>query len=163
MSMPEPGDPAHPFELQTDQGETVSLKDFRGKRVVLFFYPRANTSGCTKEACSFRDEYSAFTGLEIPVLGISPDTVDAQSKFSRKYGFPYPLLADADHQVADAYGVWGTKKSFGTEYKGVLRTTFVIDENGRIEHVFKRVKPEGHSLEVLDYIKNTQRDQTPAS
>ncbi len=162
MSMPEPGDPAPLFELRDDKGETVHLKDFRGQRVVLFFYPRANTPGCTKEACSFRDEYSAFTGLDVAVLGISPDTVDAQSKFSQKFGFPYPLLADPDHEVAESYGVWGTKKTYGREYEGVLRTTFVIDEDGRIERVFKRVKPEGHSLEVMGYIKDGERDQTPA-
>jgi peroxiredoxin Q/BCP len=162
MSMPEPGDPAPLFELKDDKGEIVRLKDFRGQRVVLFFYPGADTPGCTKEACSFRDEYSGFTDLEISVLGISPDTVGAQFKFSQKYGFPYPLLADPDHGVAESYGVWGTKKSFGREYEGVHRTTFVIDEDGSIERVFKRVKPEGHSLEVLEYVENSERDQTPA-
>jgi peroxiredoxin Q/BCP len=163
MPMPQPGDPAPLFELQSDQGEIVRLKDFWGKRVVLFFYPRANTPGCTKEACSFRDEFSEFTDLDIVVLGVSPDTVDAQSRFSQKFGFPYPLLADSDHQVAEDYAVWGTKKSYGKEYLGVLRTTFVIDEDGRIEHVFEKVKPEGHSLEVLNYLKDTQQHQPSVS
>lgn len=153
MSLPTVGAPAPSFELQTDQGETVRLEDLRGQRVVLFFYPRADTPGCTKEACSFRDEYSEFEGMDVAVLGISPDTVDAQSKFSQKFGFQYPLLADEDHQVAREYGVWGTKKAFGREYEGVHRTTFVIDENGRVEHVFEKVKPAGHSLEVLDYLR----------
>ncbi len=146
MTMPEIGEIAPAFELQTDAGETVRLADFHGKRVVLFFYPRADTSGCTIEACGFRDSYSAYEDEDVVILGISPDTVEDQAKFSQKYNFPYPLLADADHRVAELYGVWG-KNRFG--HLQVLRTTFVIDEQGVIEQVFKRVKPEGHSEQVL--------------
>lgn len=158
MSLPGPGDRAPNFSLQTDAGETVRLEDLQGRKIVLFFYPRADTPGCTKEACSFRDEYSGFEQLDVNVLGISPDTVEAQSKFSQKFEFQYPLLADEDHQVAKAYGVWGTKKSFGREYEGVHRTTFVIDERGRIEHVFEKVKPQDHSLEVLGYLRSQSED-----
>ena len=118
--------------------------------MVLFFYPKADTPGCVKEACGFRDDYSQFGDRGIAVLGISPDTVQSQSAFSEKYGFPYPLLADADHKVAEAYGVWKPKKLlfFGIPY--VMRTTYLIDEAGRVSHVFEGVKPVGHSQEVFE-------------
>lgn len=149
MSMPTAGQPAPDFELQSEGDKTIKLSDYRGKRVVLFFYPRAETPGCTTEACSFRDEYAAFREKDVAILGISPDNVRAQAKFSQKHSFPFPLLADVEHKVAEAYGVWGLKKFRGREYYGVLRTTFVIDEEGRIGHVFERVKPAEHSQEVL--------------
>ena len=154
------GDPAPAFELPTDKGETVRLSDFAGKKVVLFFYPRADTPTCTVEACAFRDDYSAFLDLDVAVLGISPDTVKAQSKFSRKFGLPYPLLADADHQVAEAYGVWGSKLFFGKEIMGVHRTTFIIDEEGRIERVFEEVKAETHSQDILGSIQDRPASRT---
>ena len=149
MGIPKIGEVAPDFELQTDKGETVRLSDFKGKKVVLFFYPKADTPGCIKEACGFRDDYSLFTDKDIVVLGISPDTVQSQADFSEKYGFQYPLLADADHKVAKSYGVWKSKRLllFGVAY--VIRTTFLIDEVGRISHVYEGVKPLGHSQEVF--------------
>jgi thioredoxin-dependent peroxiredoxin len=143
------GQVAPDFELKTDNDETIQLSQFRGKKVVLFYYPRASTSGCTVEACGFRDEYTQFEAQDIIVLGISPDGVKAQAKFSRKNKFQYPLLADEDHAVAEQYGVWVLKKMYGREYWGVNRTTFIIDEEGLISQVFEKVKPAGHSEEVL--------------
>ncbi len=146
---PQAGEPAPDFELQTDEGTLVRLSDFRGKRVVLFFYPRADTPGCIKEACGFRDDYLAYEGQNAVVLGISPDSVRAQSRFRARYSFPYPLLADVHHRVAEAYGVWEGKQLFGITYKGVARTTFLIDEQGKIRRVFEGVVPDGHSQEIL--------------
>ncbi len=143
------GNEAPDFELQTDRGELLRLSDLRGRRVVLFFYPRADTPGCIKESCGFRDDYQRFAEQDIVVLGISADSVTAQANFSKRYGFPYPLLADPDHQVAEAYGVWQPKKLFGIDYHGVVRTTFLIDAAGRISRVFEGVDPEGHSQEIL--------------
>jgi len=159
---PQAGDPAPEFELQTHEGTTVRLADFLGKRVVLFFYPRADTPGCIKEACGFRDDYLAFQGQDVVVLGISPDTVRAQQRFRDRYSFPYPLLADADHRVAEAYGVWEGKQLFGITYKGVVRTTFLIDELGKIMRVYEGVVPEGHSLEILAELQ-LARPQLPAA
>ena len=149
MTLLKGGEPAPDFELPTDRGDTIRLSDVRGKRVVLFFYPRADTPGCIKEACGFRDDYETFQELGVVVLGISPDTVRAQSKFRDHHSLSYPLLADADHQVAQAYGVWEDKKMFGIPYKGVVRTTFLIDEQGRIARVFEGVNADGHSQEIL--------------
>ncbi|MFQ5943986.1 MAG: thioredoxin-dependent thiol peroxidase [Anaerolineales bacterium] len=149
MGIPKVGETPPEFELQTDSGETVRLSDFRGKKVVLFFYPKAETPGCIKEACGFRDDYSRFLKAGIVVLGISPDTVRSQADFSAKYSLPYPLLADADHKVAEAYGVWNPKKLFFFGVAYVRRTTFVIDESGRISHVYEGVNPVGHSQEVF--------------
>jgi peroxiredoxin Q/BCP len=146
------GDKAPDFELKTDNGEVRRLKDFQGKRVVLFFYPRANTPGCTVEACGFRDDYGEFTGNDVEILGISPDTVRRQLNFKTKFDLPYTLLADADHEVAELYGVWGWKKFMGRDYEGVSRTTFIIDKGGRIAHIFENVKPKGHSEEVLEVL-----------
>ena len=149
IGIPNIGDAAPDFVLQTDKGETIRLSDLGGKKVVLFFYPKADTPGCIKESCGFRDDYSLFSDQDIVVLGISPDTVQSQADFSEKYGFQYPLLADADHKVAEAYGVWQAKRLlvFGVSY--VRRTTFLIDEAGRISHVYEGVKPVGHSQEVF--------------
>ena len=149
MGMPKAGDAAPEFELQTDTGVTIRLSDHRGKKVVLFFYPKADTPGCIKEACGFRDDYSSFKDQDIVVLGISPDTVRSQADFSEKYDFPYPLLADADHKVAQAYGVLKPKKLLFVRIGYVLRTTFLIDEVGRISHVYEGVKPVGHSQEIF--------------
>jgi peroxiredoxin Q/BCP len=137
------------FELETDAGETVKLSDFRGKPIVLYFYPKADTPGCTTEACGFRDGFDAYMKKGIIILGVSPDTVKTQAKFKTKHSIPFTLLADADHKVSETYGVWGLKKFMGREYMGVLRTTFLIDERGRILRVFEGVRPEGHSDEVL--------------
>jgi peroxiredoxin Q/BCP len=142
------GDPAPPVHLQTDTGDTFDLSSTSGKEVVLFFYPKADTPGCTTEACEFRDAYPKF-GDHTLVLGISPDTPEKQAKFKQKFGFPYPLLADVDHTVAEAYGVWKEKSMYGKKYFGVERTTFLIDKDGKIAKIFNKVKPAGHADEVL--------------
>jgi peroxiredoxin Q/BCP len=148
--MPLPaGIPAPDFELLDDTNISRKLSDFRGKKVVLYFYPADDTPGCTKEACNFRDDYSAYEKAGIQILGISPDTVKSHVKFKRKYQLPFPLLADEGHTVCDLYQVWGPKKFMGKEYEGVLRTTFLIDENGQIVKVFEQVRPAEHSAEVL--------------
>lgn len=149
MSMPQAGDKAPDFELQDDQGNTVRLSDYRGQTVILYFYPRADTPGCTKEACAFRDDYSAYQERGVAILGASPDTVAKQAKFKEKYGLPFPLLADPDHKLAEKYGVWGLKKFMGKESMGVLRTTFLIDEHGKVVQVFEKVRPAEHSAEIL--------------
>jgi peroxiredoxin Q/BCP len=135
--------------LPDQSGAHVRLSDLRGRRVVLYFYPRADTPGCTQEACQFRDDLAGFGEKDAVLLGVSPDGVQAQAKFGAKYGQPFPLLADADHAVCEAYGVWGVKKFLGKEYMGVRRTTFLIDAHGRIARVFENVRPDGHSREIL--------------
>jgi peroxiredoxin Q/BCP len=144
----EAGSPAPPIRLVTDTGETFDLSSARGKNVVLFFYPKADTPGCTTEACEFRDHYPKF-GDGTVVLGISADTPQKQAKFKEKFSFPYPLLADVDHSVAEAYGVWKEKSMYGKKYFGIDRTTFLIDKDGQIAKVFRKVKPAGHAEEVL--------------
>jgi peroxiredoxin Q/BCP len=147
--MPQAGDRAPAFALPTDDGSTVSLAGLKGKKVVLYFYPKDDTSGCTTQACEFRDSWHAVQAAGAVVLGVSPDGAGSHAKFKRKYELPFPLLADEDHAVAEAYGVWGEKSMYGRKYMGILRTTFVIDEGGRISHVFEKVKPKGHAAEVL--------------
>jgi thioredoxin-dependent peroxiredoxin len=142
-------DSAPDFELEADDGSRVRLSDLRGQRVVVFFYPRADTPGCTIEACEFRDHTPQYQSEGAVVLGVSPDSVREVRKFKEKFGLPFRLLADEDHAVAEAYGVWGEKTMFGRQFMGVLRTTFVVDEDGRIEKVYRHVKPEGHAAEVL--------------
>ena len=149
MAMPRVGEPAPDFELETDSGETVRLSDFRGRRVVLYFYPRADTPGCTKEACGFRDDFRSYAEKDVVILGVSPDQVRSQAKFRAKYGLPFPLLADPQRRAAEAYGVWGKKKMMGKEVIGIRRTTFLIGEDGKIARIFEGVKAEGHSGEVL--------------
>ena len=143
------GIPAPDFELFDDTNEPRKLSDFRGRNVVLYFYPADDTPGCTKEACNFRDDYSAYEKANVQILGVSPDTVKAHVKFKQKFQLPFPLLADEGHKVCDLYGVWGPKKFMGKEYEGVLRTTFLIDEHGTIVKVFEKVRPAEHSTEVL--------------
>ena len=148
--MPLPaGIPAPDFELPDDTNTLRKLSDLRGKNVVLYFYPKDDTPGCTKEACNFRDDYSAYESAGIVILGVSPDDAKSHAKFKTKFQLPFPLLADADHKVCDLYQVWGPKKFMGREYQGVLRTTFLIDENGKIVKVFENVRPAEHSTEVL--------------
>jgi len=144
------GTTAPAFKTKDDNGEDVSLKDFKGQKVVLYFYPKDDTPGCTKEACSFRDAYSKFKKQGIKLLGVSPDSEASHQKFITKYKLPFTLLADRDHTIAEAYGVWGEKKFMGRTYMGVLRTTFLIDEKGKIKKVFEKVKPEDHATEVLE-------------
>lgn len=148
--MLEAGDSAPDFTLESDSGETVRLADLRGRRVVLYFYPKDDTSGCTKEACGFRDERESFDDRDVTVLGVSPDGVASHAKFREKYDLNFPLLADPDHAVAEAYGAWGTKKMYGREYEGVLRSTFVIGPDGRIERVYRKVKPAEHAAQILE-------------
>jgi peroxiredoxin Q/BCP len=143
------GIPAPDFELLDDTNTPRKLSDYRGQNVVLYFYPADDTPGCTKEACNFRDDYSAYEKADVVILGVSPDDVASHAKFKKKFQLPFPLLADVDHKVCDLYGVWGPKKAFGKEYDGVLRTTFLIDTNGNIAKVFENVRPSEHSEEVL--------------
>jgi len=145
--------PAPDFALPDDTGTTRRLSDFRGKPLILYFYPKDDTSGCTTEACNFRDDYSAYEKSGVTILGVSPDTVASHVKFKEKYHLPFPLLADDQHKVCDTYGVWGPKKMMGREYDGVLRTTFLIDSKGNIARVFENVKPSEHSTEVLAALK----------
>lgn len=143
------GIPAPDFELLDDQNQTRHLADFRGQRVVLYFYPKDDTPGCTKEACNFRDDYSAYEQAGITILGISPDSVESHQKFKVKFQLPFALLADEGHKVCDAYEAWGPKKFMGKAYEGVLRTTFLIGPDGMIVRVFENVRPAEHSAEVL--------------
>ena len=143
------GIPAPDFELLDDTNMPRNLSDFRGRNVILYFYPKDDTPGCTKEACNFRDDYSAYEKAGVVVLGISPDSVQSHVKFKKKFQLPFPLLADEEHKVCDLYQVWGPKKFMGKEYEGVLRTTFLIDAKGNIARVFENVRPAEHSAEVL--------------
>jgi len=143
------GDKAPAFCLQADGGGTVALKDFKGRTVVLYFYPKDDTSGCTTEACEFRDNWDSVKAAGAVVLGVSPDPPASHDKFKAKYRLPFPLLADPDHAVAEQFGAWGGKSMYGRKYHGILRSTFIIDETGRIATVFPKVKPKGHAAEVL--------------
>jgi peroxiredoxin Q/BCP len=137
------------FELYDDTNTLRKLSDYRGRNVVLYFYPRDDTPGCTKEACNFRDDYSAYEKANIVILGVSADDVKAHVKFKKKFDLPFPLLADEGHKVCEDYGVWGPKKFMGKSKEGILRTTFLIDADGIIIKVFENVRPAEHSLEVL--------------
>ncbi len=137
------------FSLQDETGSVRDLSQYRGHPLILYFYPKDDTPGCTTEACNFRDDYSQYIDKGVTILGVSPDDPKSHVKFKQKYGLPFPLLADIDHKVCDLYGVWGLKKNYGREYYGVLRTTFLIDKDGKILHVFENVKPAQHSAEVL--------------
>jgi peroxiredoxin Q/BCP len=148
------GTQAPDFTLADETNTTQRLSDFRGRPVILYFYPKDDTPGCTTEACNFRDDYSAYIEADVVILGVSPDSSQSHAKFKKKYGIPFSLLADDGHKVCDMYGVWGPKKFMGKEYEGVLRTTFLIDTNGRVARVFENVKPAEHSVEVLAALKN---------
>lgn len=141
--------PAPDFSLQDENGTVRTLKEFRGKPVVLYFYPKDDTPGCTTEACNFRDDYHVYAENGIVILGVSPDDAKSHAKFKDKYHLPFTLLADEGHHIAEAYGVWGLKKMYGKEYEGIFRTTFLIGPDGNILRVFENVKPDGHSAEVL--------------
>lgn len=143
------GDQAPDFELQTGDGDSVHLGDLKGKPVVLYFYPRDNTPGCTVEACSFRDLSPEFDKLGAIVYGVSTDSVKSHTKFTQKYGLNFPLLSDPDHTVTEAYDSWGPKKFMGREFLGVKRNTFLIGKDGKIARVWEGVKPAGHAEEVL--------------
>jgi len=137
------------FSLPDENGTVKNLKDYFGKNVLLYFYPKDDTPGCTTEACSFRDDYSVYEKSGITILGVSPDTPAKHKKFKEKHNLPFTLLADENHAVCELYGVWGKKKFMGREYDGVFRTTFLIDKEGTIKKVYKNVKPAEHSAEVL--------------
>ena len=143
------GDTAPKFESLDEAGNSISLADYKGKKLVLFFYPKASTPGCTLEACNLSENYSRFTSLGYDVLGVSADSAKRQSNFKEKYGFPYPLLADEDKSVINAFGVWGPKKFMGKEYDGIHRTTFVIDAYGIIEDIIVKVKTKEHTSQIL--------------
>jgi thioredoxin-dependent peroxiredoxin len=148
----EEGKAAPEFELQDDGGNTVRLSDLRGKTVVLYFYPKDDTPGCTTQAREFRDAYDAYRERGVEILGVSPDDVASHEKFKRKYELPFPLLADPDHKVAEAYGVWGERSFAGKKYLGINRSTFVIDENGVVVRAMLGIKPAGHAASVLEQI-----------
>jgi peroxiredoxin Q/BCP len=150
-------DKAPDFTLPDENGNEISLKSLRGQPVVLYFYPRADTPGCTVEACEFRDTYKQIQKTGTVILGISPDTSKAQKKFQDKFELPFSLLADAEKKVADAFGVVQEKNMYGKKVMGVVRTTFIIDPQGKIQHIFPKVKPEGHALEVLAYLKESAK------
>ena len=147
--IPEEKTKAPDFELMDENGILHKLGDYSGKPLVLYFYPKDNTSGCTTEACNFRDDYSAYEKAGVTILGVSPDSMKSHKKFQEKHGLPFSLLADTEHRVSEDYGVWALKKMMGKEYYGIKRTTFIIDKEGVIANVFKGVKPAEHSKEVL--------------
>jgi peroxiredoxin Q/BCP len=150
VSVIEEGKPAPDFELKSDTGDPVKLSDFRGRPVVLYFYPKDDTPGCTAEACEFRDAYDVYRERGAEVLGVSPDDVTSHEKFKSKYELPFTLLADPEHEVADKYGVWGERKFAGKTYMGINRSTFVIDGEGNVARAMLGIKPAGHAEEVLN-------------
>jgi peroxiredoxin Q/BCP len=143
------GDTAPAIALDTDSGQPFTLTSLKGKNVVLYFYPKADTPGCTKEACEFRDTTKKFTKANTVIVGVSPDATKSQAKFKEKFDLPFVLLADVDHKTCEDYGVWKEKSMYGKKYMGVERTTFVIDPKGKIKKIFPKVKVEGHAEEVL--------------
>jgi peroxiredoxin Q/BCP len=151
--MLKPGDEAPDVHLRTDAGEELRLSDLRGKRVVLYFYPKADTPGCTVEACEFRDDSAAFADKDAVIIGVSPDKPAAQAKFKQKYDLPFTLLADEDKSAAQAYGVWKEKNMYGRKTMGIERTTFVISPAGKIERIFGKVKAKGHAAAVLETLQ----------
>jgi thioredoxin-dependent peroxiredoxin len=146
----EEGTPAPDFELRSDEGDTVRLSALRGKPVVLYFYPRDDTPGCTTEACEFRDAYDRFREQGVEIMGVSPDTEASHRKFKSKYELPFTLLADPEHEVAEAYGVWKEKRNYGKTYQGVERSTFVIDAQGKVARAMRGIKAAGHAAQVLE-------------
>jgi peroxiredoxin Q/BCP len=150
----EVGKKAPDFTLLDQDGNKVSLKDFAGKKVVLYFYPKDNTSGCTSEACNFRDDFPKFIKSEAVIIGISPDSVESHKKFADKYNLPFTLLSDEDKKVLGKYDVWKEKSMYGRKYMGVERTTYIIDESGKIKKIFNKVKVDGHNEEVIEALKD---------
>lgn len=144
------GEIVPPFSVSDDRGNTQQLSDYKGQKLVVFFYPKANTPGCTAEACDLRDHYKALQEAGYALLGVSADSEKKQRNFSEKYDFPFPLLADEDKKVINAFGVWGPKKFMGREYDGIHRMTFIIDENGVVERVIEKVKTKVHATQILE-------------
>jgi peroxiredoxin Q/BCP len=147
------GKDAPGFELMDQEGKLHKLSDYLGKIVILYFYPKDDTPGCTVEACNFRDNFEVFKAAGVEILGISPDNVKSHAKFQQKHSLQFTLLADEDHKVCEVYGVWGPKKFMGKEYNGVYRTTYVIDEQGLIKKTFENVKPDEHAQEILNLLE----------
>lgn len=152
--MLEEGKKAPAFSLFNQDGNKISLKDISGKKIVLYFYPKDDTSGCTKEACSFRDAFPKFKKSDAIILGVSPDSVKSHKKFAEKYDLNFDLLADEDKKVVQLYNVWKEKSMYGKKYMGVERTTFIINEKGKIKKIFSKVKVDGHEKEVLEALKD---------
>jgi len=149
MSLPLVGNKAPDFDLPSSNGGNIALKDLKGQNVVVYFYPKDDTPGCTVEACGLRDSFKEIEKLNAIILGVSPDSVKSHGKFINKFQLPFPLLADEDKKMCQDYGVWVEKSMYGKKYMGVARTTFIIDKNGKIAKVFEKVKPEGHNLEII--------------
>ena len=149
------GKKAPDFKLKDQEGKTIALSDFKGKNVILYFYPKDNTSGCTAEACNFRDEFPKFKSINAVILGVSPDSVESHQKFVKKYDLPFRLLSDEKKEVLEKYEVWKEKNMYGRKYMGVERTTFIINPDGTIGKIFRKVKVADHNKEVLEALKNT--------
>lgn len=149
----EKGKQVEDFTLPANNGESVSLSDYKGKNVVLYFYPKDMTPGCTTEACDFRDHHESFADLDAVILGVSPDPVESHEKFINKHELPFLLLADEDHEVAEQFGVWKLKKNFGKEYYGIERSTFILDKEGKLSEEYRKVKVQGHVEAALEYIR----------
>ena len=150
----EPGRPAPDFEAPVTSGETIRLNNYRGRRVILYFYPKDDTPGCTKEACAFRDGIDEIKDRGAIVLGVSTDSVESHKKFKTKFELNFPLLADTDKKIVESYGVWKEKSNYGKKYMGIERTTFIIDEQGKISHIFPKVKVDEHYEEVIDALED---------
>lgn len=148
----EAGDKAPDFRLVDDRGAEVALENFKGNKVVIYFYPRAFTPGCTTESCDFRDRHEFFSAAGYDIVGISPDPVDKLARFRDEHELPFPLLSDPDHEVAGAYGAWGVKKNYGREYEGIVRSTVIIDESGSVEQAWYNVRAKGHVARVADSV-----------
>ena len=146
------GDQAPDFSGENEKGETISLSDYAGKKLILFFYPKDNTPGCTAEACNLRDNYSELQEKGFELLGVSPDSPKKHTNFIKKFEFPFSLLADTELETIKAYGIWGLKKFMGKEYEGVHRTTFLIDEEGKVLEIFKKVKTKTHAEQIMDVV-----------
>lgn len=162
MPIPQTGTQAPDFQLKDQNGNDVKLSQYRGKNVVLYFYPKDDTPGCTREACDFRDQHSAVREAGAVVLGVSPDTTASHQKFATKFSLPFPLLADTGHQVCDAYGVWGEKSLYGRTFQGVTRATFLIDTEGKVARVWPKVKVQGHVDEILESLSGDASAEPPA-
>jgi thioredoxin-dependent peroxiredoxin len=155
MALLEPGTKAPEFTTVDQSGNKVTLKEYRGKKVVLYFYPKDDTPGCTKEACAFRDSFESFKGLGVEILGVSVDNEKSHKSFAEKFKLPFKLLADTDKKIVTAYGVWGEKSMYGRKYMGTNRVTYLINESGHIAAVFPKVKPQEHSAEILAMVSQT--------
>lgn len=156
MALLDEGDKVPSFKTTDEEGNPVSSKDLLGSKFVIYFYPKDDTPGCTKEACSIRDDHSAFKKLKIPVFGVSKDSAKSHQKFRTKYKLPFPLLMDEDTKITSAFGAWGEKSMYGRKYMGTIRSTFIVNEKGKIEKVFPKVNVSEHAKEILEYLKSSK-------